>query len=428
MRHVVVMVTTSYPRFEGDHVGTFMEPIAKGIAARGPRRPLRRAVASAPGARTRRGRRVVPLLQVRAGACAERVRLRSRHAGGRRAAARRGRRGCHALPLAMTARRFKAMRVAQKRGATVMHGHWVVPGGAIASAARPSLPLVVSLHGSDVFVAERTTVARIAAQRVFDRSGAVTACSRDLADRAIALGADRAIASEVVPYGVDVARFKPSARSDARGVARRAGPRGADALLFTAGRLVRKKGFEYLIDALSLVAAANVHLVIAGEGDLRAELEAARARRRRGGSHPLARQPSARPGRRVVRRGGRRRRAVRPRRARQRGRSAEHAAGRPRHRYAACRHHGRRHRRGRRARSRRAGRAGARRGRAGRGCDRSSAAGRRSPCAVARTRRRERSWTRAIRLGARRPRRFEAAYDRALAFKSLDPIRFTGFP
>ena len=35
MRHVVVMVTTSYPRFPGDSVGTFMEPIAKHVAARG---------------------------------------------------------------------------------------------------------------------------------------------------------------------------------------------------------------------------------------------------------------------------------------------------------------------------------------------------------------------------------------------------------
>ena len=35
MRHVVVMVTTSYPRFPGDSVGTFMEPIARSIADRG---------------------------------------------------------------------------------------------------------------------------------------------------------------------------------------------------------------------------------------------------------------------------------------------------------------------------------------------------------------------------------------------------------
>ena len=34
-RHVVVMVTTSYPRFPGDSVGTFMEPIAKHVAAIG---------------------------------------------------------------------------------------------------------------------------------------------------------------------------------------------------------------------------------------------------------------------------------------------------------------------------------------------------------------------------------------------------------
>ena len=31
----VVMVATSYPRFPGDTVGTFMEPIARGLAARG---------------------------------------------------------------------------------------------------------------------------------------------------------------------------------------------------------------------------------------------------------------------------------------------------------------------------------------------------------------------------------------------------------
>ena len=34
-RHRVVMVASSYPRFPGDIVGTFMEPIAQGLAARG---------------------------------------------------------------------------------------------------------------------------------------------------------------------------------------------------------------------------------------------------------------------------------------------------------------------------------------------------------------------------------------------------------
>jgi hypothetical protein len=35
MPETVVMVATSYPRFAGDIHGTFMEPIARGLAARG---------------------------------------------------------------------------------------------------------------------------------------------------------------------------------------------------------------------------------------------------------------------------------------------------------------------------------------------------------------------------------------------------------
>ena len=269
MRHVVVMVTTSYPRFEGDHVGTFMEPIATHVAARGhdvhivaPWHP-----------RVARGRvengvsfhffkyAPVPALNVFGYAAGMRADVAVRGAA------------WAAAPLALTAGWFKAMRVAQKRGATVMHGHWVVPGGLIASTAQPRLPLVVSLHGSDVFVAERTAVAGTAARRVFGRSGAVTACSRDLADRAIALGAnpDR---MEVVPYGVDAARFKPSTPSE-RASLRSSVRIPPDArVIVAAGRLVRKKGFEYLIDALSLVGTSDVHLVMAGEGDLRGELEA----------------------------------------------------------------------------------------------------------------------------------------------------------
>jgi len=176
-----------------------------------------------------------------------------------------------AAPFALAAGWFKAMRVAQKRRATIMHGHWVVPGGVIAAAARPALPLVVSLHGSDVFVAERTPPARAAAERVFQRAGAVTACSADLASRAIALGAAPERLT-VVPYGVDVSRFRPEPGVRAR-VREAAGLDHTTPLLFAAGRLVRKKGFEYLIDAVHALDP-RVQLAIAGAGDLGAELRA----------------------------------------------------------------------------------------------------------------------------------------------------------
>ena len=54
--------------------------------------------------------------------------------------------------------------VARKHRATVMHGHWVIPGGSSRPPRRPALPLVVSLHGSDVYVAETLGPARRAAR------------------------------------------------------------------------------------------------------------------------------------------------------------------------------------------------------------------------------------------------------------------------
>ena len=258
------MVTTSYPRFPGDSVGTFMEPIAKGVAARG-----HEVHVVAPWhPRIARGKvedgvyfhffRYAPIEALNVFG----------YAAGLRADVKLKGAAWMAAPLALAAGWFKAMRVAQKRGATVMHGHWVVPGGVIAAAARPALPLVVSLHGSDVFVAENTPAAGTAARRVFARAGYVTACSEDLARRAVGLGAP-ADRTEVVPYGVDTARFKP-APEQRTALRTRIGISDAAPLVVAAGRLVRKKGFEYLIDAMGTIPAT--HLAIAGDGDLAAEL------------------------------------------------------------------------------------------------------------------------------------------------------------
>jgi glycosyltransferase involved in cell wall biosynthesis len=274
-RHVVVMLTTSYPRFPGDTIGTFMEPIAKGMAARGHEvhvvLPWHPRLARGPvedGVHFHPFRYAPhPDLNVFGYAAALQADVRLRGAA------------YLAAPLALAASWRAIRRVAAQAGATILHGHWIIPSGAVVAAAAGGLPVVVSLHGSDVFVAERHAFARVAAEAALRRIDWLTACSDDLRGRIIALGAD-AERAVTIPYGVDAHRFRPDAGLRAEGRrAMGAGP--GDAVLFTAGRFVRKKGFEYLIDAVGRLAPRwpSLRLVIGGGGDLDGELRA-RARER----------------------------------------------------------------------------------------------------------------------------------------------------
>lgn len=268
-RQVVVMVATSYPRFPGDGVGSFMEPIAKGVAARGHEVHL---VAPWHPAITR-GKsddgvyfhffHYAPIASLNVFGYAHGLRQDTALKPSAYLVA----------PAALVSGTFKAWRVAQKKRATVMHGHWVIPGGVIAQRAAGRLPVVVSLHGSDVFVAERKAAARRAARSVFARANWVTACSDDLHHRALALGAD-ARRTETLPYGVDTTRFAPSVET--RAATRRELGIGDAPLILTAGRLVSKKGFEYLIDAAPALVSAHpgLRIAIGGDGDLRDALRA----------------------------------------------------------------------------------------------------------------------------------------------------------
>ncbi len=341
------MVTTSYPRFPGDSVGTFMEPIAASVAARGhevhvvaPWHPL---VARAPEERGVRFHfyKYAPFraLNVFGYAAALRADVKLRGAA------------LVAAPLALAAGWFAALRVARKYRATVMHGHWVVPGGFTAWAAAPARPQVVSLHGSDVYVAETFAPARRAARLVFDRAGAITACSADLAQRSIGLGADPA-KLEVVPYGVDTDRFRPQPEQRAS-LRAQLGVAEGTLLAFSAGRLVRKKGFEHLIDAWALLRGETARPGHCGRWRSAGRAARSRAPGRRDRSSAISRESVSRRRRQAPCGRRHRRHSVGQGRQRERGRPAEHRPRGARRGPGGDRHRSRRHRHGRRARENR---------------------------------------------------------------------------
>ena len=133
--------------------------------------------------------------------------------------------------------------------------------------------MVVSVHGSDIAVSERSRVLGLITEWTFERAAAVTAPSRDLVERARLLGARERL--EVVPYGA--ASDELVATPDAGEALReQLGIAANHVLVAGIGRLIPVKGFDYLLEALAKASRDDprLRLVLVGDGSLRASLAA----------------------------------------------------------------------------------------------------------------------------------------------------------
>ncbi|MBN2369019.1 MAG: glycosyltransferase family 4 protein [Vicinamibacteria bacterium] len=261
----ILTVTSSYPKYPGDITAPFIESIARALSARGheidvvlPAHPELNRPASDPF-------RFHPYRYTTQDRWCRWGYAQSLEADVR---IRRG--SLLLAPLATLAlRRMVSARLAA-RSYDIAHIHWIVPNAVplVDLFRRRRLPFIVSLHGSDVFLAERSSILRLACRFTFVRAGAVSACSADLTRRAIRLGAavDR---THTVPYGVDIDLFSPGKRSG-RTRDRYRIPAG-DTLVVAVGRLVKKKGFDCLIEAIA--QCPGTRLLLVGSGDLRQSLE-----------------------------------------------------------------------------------------------------------------------------------------------------------
>jgi glycosyltransferase involved in cell wall biosynthesis len=157
----------------------------------------------------------------------------------------------------------------------IIHAHWVIPNGAVAAsvAARIRRPLIISLHGSDVFFARRHALLGALAGWTFRRSAGIIACSPELQSGAIALGADPGRV-RLMPHGADPRRFEV-APADRERVRSELGLRPDQPVLLSLGRLVKKKGLEHLVRALPDIIgrAPDAVCLVAGSGPELAPLQ-----------------------------------------------------------------------------------------------------------------------------------------------------------
>lgn len=154
----------------------------------------------------------------------------------------------------------------------VLHVQCFGPNGAYALGLRTltRTPLVVSSHGEtfadDHAVFEHSRLLRAALERSIDVAGAVTGCSRVVADDLVRFGAPDAV---VVPNGVDLAGYDlvdHGPRDVAAGE-----PARSDAVrepvVVAVGRIEHVKGFDLLVDAFASSALRDrARLVVVGDG------------------------------------------------------------------------------------------------------------------------------------------------------------------
>jgi len=259
----VCVVTTSFPRWEGDAQSVFVLKTARAVAQKGVQVCV--IAMHSPGARTREQIDGIEVLRPRYWWPERWEVLRKAGAAGLPATWRE-------YPLARL--QFvpfgfvhTLVTAYYARCCDLIHAHWILSAAA-ACLGRwlHRRPIVVTIHGSDVFQVARHPVGASFVRSVLLQCDRIAAVSYALAKAAVAVGANPD-KIRIISNGVDTSRFVPP-KSESR-----------DDVILYVGSFIERKGVKYLLAAMPGVFRLfpRYRLVLIGDGPqyprLRQQLE-----------------------------------------------------------------------------------------------------------------------------------------------------------
>ena len=250
----VLFLTHSFPRSEGDAAGSFLLRLA--IALRAEDVTVRVVAPAAAG---------LPASEEIAGVTVERFRYAPRryeklaYTGNMARDVATSWSARLALVGFLGSDFVHAVRARRSFEPQVVHAHWWFPNGVVGTwvGGLAHVPLVTTLHGTDVRLARTVGVAKPLFAHVLKHSAAVTTVSRWLKDEAESMVPG--VYPTVAPMPVATDLFGPGGSRDGR------------RLLFV-GRLMPQKGVEHLLHALASMKI-QASLDIVGDGPSRKSLE-----------------------------------------------------------------------------------------------------------------------------------------------------------
>ena len=176
------------------------------------------------------------------------------------------------VPFFLLSQVIALYRLVRVRNIDLINSHWLLPQGLSASLVSRllSVPHVATAHGGDVF-GLRSWLFSASKRAALSRADAITVNS-SAAESALGGIVPDSLRIERIPMGAN--HYQTSDRNCIDDARLRYAPDGAMLLLFV-GRLTPQKGCADLISAMSILSSSNrkVRLLIAGDGPERASLE-----------------------------------------------------------------------------------------------------------------------------------------------------------
>ena len=268
MKPSILLVTSNFPRWEGDSTTPFVLHLAQHVQETGwrvdvlaPHAEGAERTEMLEGIRVERFRYMWPASQqtvcYQGGAL---INLRDRPSNKAK------------LPMLVAAEWGAVLRRIRARRYDLVNSHWILPQGFVgALTARPMhVPHVITVHGGDIF-ALRGGLMRAFKRYALHRADTVTVNS-SVTRKAVLETAPRTDPIEVIPMGVSLdAAPDPAAVTEVRERHRR----GDGPLLAFVGRVVEEKGVEDVVRAVGLLRERlpDTTAVIIGEGQHRPTLE-----------------------------------------------------------------------------------------------------------------------------------------------------------
>ena len=253
----IAIVTTNFPRWEGDFRVPFIIDAAKAIQAKG--HTIKIITLHQPGAAQNE---IMDGLEIfRAKYLPEKYEILQKDAAGLPAAWEGG--GFTKLAMFPYFSALWAAVAKQAQGYDIIHANWSLAGTATYLSKRShQCPYIVTIHGSDIFKTVNNPILKIPVKLALKNADSIIAVSQALAEKAISIQIPKE-KIQIIPTGVDLNKFPMSDN-----------PQRQNTLLYV-GTLIERKGLIYLLKAMKQVKIhfPGYKLLIVGEGGLKDSLE-----------------------------------------------------------------------------------------------------------------------------------------------------------